>query len=84
MTREEAIKILQSDKPDNYSDFFQFAKDEYMAKLLAIKSLEAWGKVKEEMQEQHRIFANIPSISGILADAIEIVDKHLKEIEVSE
>ena len=47
---------------------------------LAIKSLEAWEKVKEEMQEQYKAFANIPSVSDVWADAIEIVDKHLKEV----
>lgn len=47
---------------------------------MAIKSLEAWDRVKEEMQEQYRTFANIPSVSDVWADAIEIVNKHLKEV----
>ena len=50
----------------------------------AIKSIEALEKIREDMQEQYKTFANISSISDVWADAIEIVDKHLKEIEVSE
>lgn len=46
----------------------------------AIKCVEALEKIKEEMQEQYKTFANISSISDVWADAIEIVDKHLSEV----
>lgn len=46
----------------------------------AIKSIEALEKIKEDMQEKYRTFANISSVSDVWADAIEIVDKYLKEV----
>lgn len=80
MSFEEAIKILQSDKPDNYSDFFQFAKDEYMAKLLAIKSLKAWKKVKQDLYK----FAS-DSFDAECAEcyriALRCIEGHLKEVD---
>lgn len=71
MTIEEAIFVLNCVEAHGIC---------IEAKKMAIKSLEMWDKVKEEMQEQYRAFANIPSISDTWTDAIEIVDKHLSEV----
>ena len=82
MTSEEAIASLKvlchtckffptcvNDKPECFR-----------AIEMAIKSLEAWGKVKEEIK-QIRIHCGYLDVQGVtIIEVLEIIDKHLAEM----
>ena len=71
MTIEEAIKNLKIIKIMlDCSDPREIDKE---AVVMAIKSLEAWGKVKEKINSMANIIYRW--------DAIEIIDKYLSEVE---
>lgn len=90
MTREEAVKDL-----DSMRDWFNstVANDEHYwspAIGIAIRSLEAWDKVFHEANERYITF--IPSnfeegetYEGAFHDGMgyvmDVIDKHLKEVE---
>lgn len=51
---------------------------------LAIKSLEAWEKVKEEISEAYKDFQNDDTcIANGINICRRIIDKHLKELELN-
>ncbi len=72
MTREEAIKALREMADgmpeDKCSDWID-------ACLIAIRSLEAWSKVKNDLDDLW--------LEGYSphTEIIEIIDRHLKEVE---
>ena len=72
ITKFERFKDIILVTPNDYKH--------YEEHKMVLSLIEAWEKVKVEMHEQYRIFANIPSIGDVWADAIEIVDKHLSEV----
>ena len=48
------------------------------AKEMAIKSLEAWGKVKEQLNKD---YIGEVLYDGGIEHAIDVIDKHLLEVE---
>lgn len=96
MTNKEAINNLNFIK-DYYKDLDNYtinqlrnltlnlSSDEIEALDKAIKSLEAWDKVKKEMLSQSIIKTHTESyVSGFsdgLERAFDIIQEHLKEIE---
>lgn len=53
----------------------------FEANKMAIASFEAWGKVKQEIDEQYdRVHPYNISCAEGLEMALEIIDKHLKEV----
>lgn len=82
MTREEAIKIL-SDYEENGCGFCHQGGDEVpQAFDMAVKALEAWEKVIEEITTEQDKASDIrfeeEYAYGI---ALEIIKKHLGEVE---
>lgn len=75
MTRQEAIKIL---------DAIYFMDDEKQEALrVAIRSLEAWDEVIDELREysrQQKVFGKY-DFSSIILNTMGIVNAHLKEVE---
>lgn len=71
MTREEATKLLKMSEQAIWLKGLE--KERKEAEEMAIKSLEAWEKVKEEINSMPNIIYRW--------DAVEIIDKHLAEIE---
>ena len=102
MTREEAIDILTDIRDDVFAPMEteeMIVVDELERKALsmAIRSLEAWEKIKGELKRQidHNLEVKEKFLVGsytriecqvtctVLADVINIIDKHLKEIELN-
>jgi hypothetical protein len=88
MTREEAIKRLKIEIDDYtpFKDKWDGAKEDVEALTMAIKSLEVWDKVIEEIQQlktiaenEHNVFFKA-YIDGI-DRSLEIIQKHLGEVE---
>jgi uncharacterized protein (UPF0218 family) len=77
MTKEEAIKLLVN---ATYSDEWQGNEDLTTAHNMAIKSLEAWDKVIEEIEGQRDFNIECDGESD-LGMAIQIIKKHLGEVE---
>lgn len=70
MTREEA-SIIIGNIPINGDKCYSIPEYQ-QAKAIAIQSLEAWEKVKEEIKSMPNIIYRW--------DAVEIIDKHLSEV----
>jgi hypothetical protein len=96
MTREEAIKYLNGIKAENLNIDVMYINDRYCALKTAIKSLEAWDKVIEEIKEQFdgcdicEWFEdydydenNISEYryAGSVDDILDIIKKHFGEVE---
>lgn len=83
MTITEAIEILNKGyTPRGDRESFRAYFD---AREMAIKSLEAWEKVKEGINEEI-IKSSSNTFSLVIEDvlvhkALDIIDKHLKEVE---
>lgn len=71
MTIEEATKLLKMS--DQAIWLKGLEKEQKEATEMAIKSLEAWEKVKEEINSMPNIIYKW--------HAVEIIDKHLAEVE---
>ena len=91
MTVEEASKILkmllgylkgeiEPPSPKTVEEAKKFEQDGYECLNMAIRSLEAWGKCKEEIKQSHEMIDN-PDIKTGYEIALIIIDKHLKEVE---
>lgn len=89
MTREEAIRRIKDFGLHHAIKDLPYSMLTVEAFDMAIRSLEAWEKVKEEIKEKADF---IRHSSGhlkdydagqwkALLDALEIIDKHLKEVE---
>lgn len=70
MTKEEA-SIIIGNIPINGDGCYSISEYQ-QAKAIAIQSLEAWEKVKEEIKSMPNIIYRW--------DAVEIIDKHLSEV----
>ena len=70
MTNEEA-SIIIGNIPINGDGCYSISEYQ-QAKAIAIQSLEAWEKVKEEIKSMPNIIYRW--------DAVEIIDKHLSEV----
>ena len=96
MTVEEASKILkmllgylkgeiEPPSPKTIEEAEKFEKEGYECLNMAIRSLEAWGKVKEEIETEIKAYDEIVTFHrGVrigLKIAEEFIDKHLKEVE---
>ena len=102
MTREEAIDILQEDIAINKhlidtlpSTAAETFKNDILAYNIAIKSLEAWEIIKDNLSQQihynldvkenfeigstSRIECN--TTASVLAGVIYLIDRHLSEVE---
>ena len=79
MTIDEIIKMLQKCPLENKCNDGIHGHcngcNERVAKDVAIKHIEAWKKVKEDI-EQHQIYDWIATQS-----VLDIIDKHLQEVE---
>lgn len=73
MTREEAIKTIKN-RPSFTSMTYDERKQFSEALEVAIKSLEAWEKVKKEI-EHNNIYDWIATQS-----VLDIINKHLSEV----
>ena len=87
MTVEEAIDILTDIRDDVFAPMEteeMIVVDELERKALsmAIRSLEAWEKVKEEIKQEQEFAWGL--YNDGLQDALNIIDKHLKEVENDE
>ena len=71
MTREEAIKIL-SGQEMYYDQNKQFAA-QCKATRLAVKSLEAWEKIRKEIASDGQSDINAKYV-------LNLIDKHLSEV----
>lgn len=90
MTREEAIEQLNFIKQnmpkepptgcDYIKEWLDTDKDIRNALDMAIKSLEAWDKVIEEIESQQKFNIECDGESD-LGMAIQIIKKHLGEVE---
>ena len=86
MTREEAIKTIKN-RPSFTSMTYDERKQFSEALSMAIRSLESWEKCRQEIDN------NIYDISTEdtyddgksvgLIQALDIIDKHLKEVELN-
>ena len=99
MTTHEASKILkmllgylkgeiEPPNPKKIEEAVKFEQDGYECLNLAIRSLECWEKVKEEIQEkindldERTIYTEMENGKWYgLTLAKTILDKHLKEVE---
>ena len=79
MTNEEAIEQLKIHKKEVFCDFgWNVSVLESIE--MAIRSLEAWGKVKEEIKNAKPVYPDRVRIWG--TDTIlALIDKHLQEVE---
>ena len=90
MTREEAIEYNKNLRMYmKISDKYQpckFLKENHIAFDMAIRSLEAWEKVRKEIKSLKPYFCNMDnevifkSGEGIVQECIDIIDKHLSEV----
>lgn len=87
MTREEAIDFLKSEKEatrelaTTCNDKIDYFKKHEEAYDIAIKSLEAWEKVKDEIKNYDNFIICANGQIGIHIDKVlEIIDKHLAEV----
>ena len=82
MTTQEAIEIL---KIDSLSDTEKEADKFCRAFTMAIRSLEAWEKCRQEIDSKIYDISTEDTYddgkSVGLIQALEIIDKHLKEVE---
>jgi len=84
MTREEAIKEIKGfyDECGNDDEIELIYKNAF---AMAIQSLKAWEKVKEEIDNNITVIStNDTYEDGVkvgLIRALDIIDKHLKEVE---
>lgn len=78
MTREEAILRLEVLK-----DFSQNneLKNMHEAIDMAIRSLEAWDNLEEEMEVEMYSYDAFPDIWYGISEAYDIIKKYLKEIQ---
>lgn len=93
MTTQEASKILkmllgylkgeiEPPNPKTIEEAEKFEQEGYECLEMAIRSLEAWEKVKEEVTEEtKRPYTNNVFNKGLYR-ALEIIDKHSKEVEL--
>lgn len=62
----------------------KFLKENHIALDMAIKSLEAWKKVKEEIKNQlelmNEVYSNNINYLIGMEEAQKIIDKHLSEV----
>ncbi len=80
---EELKQIKQSHIDLNYK--FRHLYDDYIIAVdKAIASLEAWDKVKEELEKETKEYENVLtdlSYSDGVGYALAVIEEHLKEIE---
>lgn len=80
MTSEEAIKIIDSVMTTYGEDAIDY-DEVFKAKDIAIRSLEAWEKVKKEIK-QIRIHYGYIDVQGLtIIKVLEIIDRHLSEMK---
>lgn len=75
MTVEEAIKGIHT-----LTDRISLADDRQDAIAMAIKSLEAWEKVVEEIEDLDTNF-EFEGFYRCQSEVAKIIDKHLKEVD---
>ena len=75
MTKEEAKRILQNSRKE-LIDYKGVNNSSAEALYIAIKSLEAWDKVKEELMDK----ATFDNVDDLML-CMRIIDKHLKEVD---
>ena len=96
MTKEEAIDILQEDIAINKhlidtlpSTAAETFKNDILAYNMAIQSLEAWEKVKNEIKQKSDYTKNIwdeypdewyAGKCSVYHESLEIIDKYLAEV----
>ena len=89
MTASEASELLKSIVPPLDIEIFCKTAKHYEAIDMAIKSFEAWEKVKAEVTEIRDIEAkNHDTFDDysdgrydVACESLRIIDKHLKEVE---
>lgn len=75
MTREEAIEIYRKQQSLCLRE-----NDWYKALDIAIKSLEAWDKVIEEIENHRRKTKSIDKYD-LVGDCLDIIKNYMKEVE---
>lgn len=80
MTNDEAIKLLKMS--DQAIWLKGLEKEQNEAIEMAIKSLEAWEKVKEELKAKRNEYSDCGLVGSALgiSRSMDIIDKHLKEV----
>ena len=77
MTIEEALKVWRDSIGFNE---IECGRDLQKSITVAFRSLEAWGKVKEDLI-QYSQCKNTEDYSDAICDALKIINKHLSEVE---
>ena len=84
MTIDEAIDILSDNHTVLYSHGDYTEQEEIKTQSMAIKSLEAWEKIKTEIAESKidndLDFGNEMYYNNAINDVLQIIDKHLSEV----
>lgn len=84
MTNEKAIKEIKRWTPILLYSGETCTNHTMEAQLKAIASLEAWDKIKEELEKEMNEYENVLtdlSYSDGVGYALAVIEEHLKEIE---
>lgn len=80
MTKEETIIKLR-DLHHFMRQRGDFSPEAVEAVKIAIKSLEAWDKLIEKMEEEIYYYDSFPDIWYGISESFDIIKKYLKEVE---
>lgn len=81
MTVEEAITELQHEIQWAEADLYPYVSKQMVnACNMAIKSLEAWGKMREEIKYHADNIKYTDAYRDGFEVSLKIIDKHLKEV----
>ena len=81
MTREEAIQTINDNYPSSSKGEYEDLRN---ALNVAIRSLQAWDKVIDDLCEQdmkNRYELHMDDYNVGIDQAIDIINKHLKEVD---
>ena len=82
MTIENAKMIMLNEQPHCGEKLTLTESERYEAYNTAIRSLEAWQKVREEIEIQKKGFPPSADYYKAINRSLDIIDKHLKEVDV--
>ena len=82
MTREEAIYVLQENLNWKKENRYPYVSDrEASAYILSIQSIKSWEDIEADIKEELQFGYNDENYKQGLKTALEILHKHLKEVE---
>ena len=71
---------IEPPNPKTIEEAEKFEQEGYECLNIAIRNLDAWEKVKDDIKQSHEMIDN-PDIKTGYEIALIIIDKHLKEAE---